>query len=110
MLKNRIIGYKLDKNGQPKRVYSFLELANWLSRNNEKRRIGLTEVGKFTVSTVFLMYDHSCGFGKPVLFETMIFNTITGKFKAYQERYCTKKEAIKGHRKAIKMLKSKLKK
>lgn len=53
------------------------------------------------VSTVFLGLDHSFGLGgPPVLWETMIFG---GVHNEYQDRYCSKQEAIKGHEKALKL-------
>lgn len=38
-----------------------------------KRRVGWDEVGPYDVSTVFLGLDHSFGQGRPVLYETIIF-------------------------------------
>jgi hypothetical protein len=58
------------------------------------RRVAFNKKGKVEVSTVFLGLDHSFGQGRPVLFETMIFG---GKHDQDQERYCTWKEAEKGH-------------
>lgn len=59
------------------------------------------------VSTVDLGLDHSFGIGEPLYYETMIFGD--DRFEDYQVRYSTKKEAKKGHKKAIKYVKEKLK-
>ncbi|HEC67152.1 MAG TPA: hypothetical protein ENI23_17885 [bacterium] len=48
------------------------------------------------VSTVWLGLDHQFGFGKPLIFESMIF------FKSWSDlgmdRYSTRRGAFKGHR------------
>lgn len=56
------------------------------------------------VSTVFLGLDHGWSMvpQPPVLFETMIFG---GPLDDEQWRYCTKEEAIQGHRRAVAMAK-----
>ena len=56
------------------------------------------------VSTVFLGIDYGFGAGEPVLFETMIFG---GKHDGFQNRYLTWKEAEKGHKKAMELVKTK---
>lgn len=62
------------------------------------KRVGFTMVWfSIKVSTVFLFVDHSTdstGFGKPVLFETMVFG---GLHDGHIERYCTWQEAENGH-------------
>lgn len=88
-----------------KRVYpvdDILKWANWIEK--EDRRVDLTKVGKYKVSTVFLGIDHSFGTGEPLLFETMIFGK--GEFDEYQERYSTWGEAEKGHKKIVEMVKN----
>lgn len=60
---------------------------------------------KVRVSTVFLGIDHSfMSAGPPILFETMIFG---GEHDQYQERYCTRDEAIQGHLIALEMVRLK---
>jgi hypothetical protein len=55
------------------------------------------------VSTVFLGLNHAwLGQGPPLIFETMIFG---GPEDGYQDRYTTWDEAIKGHEKALKLVK-----
>lgn len=52
-----------------------------------------------TLSTVFLVVDHSYGNGPPVLFETMVFaDEPHGVFyDGIQKRYCGYHEALRGH-------------
>lgn len=78
---------------------SLAEWASWFEEN--KRRVGRTEIGDVTVSTVFLGLDHNWGRGRPLLFETMIFG---GPHDEYQERYSTWAEAEAGHAKAVAMV------
>jgi len=42
-----------------------------LERN--PRRVAVSQVGPWRVSTVFLAIDHSFGRGRPILWETMVF-------------------------------------
>lgn len=80
----------------------FREDFDWTTRWQLK-----TKVKGCEVSTVDLGLDHSFGIGAPLYYETMIFGD--DRFEGYQERYSTKKEAKKGHKKAIKYVKEKLK-
>ena len=77
------------------------EWVKWV-KNPENRIIKHDECDKILVSTVFLGIDHNwSGKGEPVLFETMIFG---GKYNNYQERYTSYEDAIKGHKKAKKLI------
>ena len=52
-------------------------------------------IGDVRISTVFLGIDHNLsGVGKPLLYETMVFN---GPMDQYQERWETEDQARKGH-------------
>lgn len=54
--------------------------------------------GGVFVSTVLLGVDHSFGFGtRPVIFETMVFESIENMEGLDCQRYCTKTEAELGH-------------
>lgn len=66
-----------------------------------ERRIRLTRVGHYHVSTVFLGLDHRFyGDGPPILFETMIFCE-TGEPNNYQTRCSTWLEAEQQHDAAV---------
>lgn len=59
------------------------------------KRVAFDEVGGMDISTVFLGIDHNHFGGRPILFETMVFN---GKGDdIFQDRYHTWDEAVKGH-------------
>lgn len=63
----------------------------------------------FRISTVFLGIDHNWGSSdRPIIFETMIFAKTEKLEKSdlheYQERYCTKEEALEGHKRACNMV------
>lgn len=49
--------------------------AEWMEADDDRRRVDLTVVGGFEVSTVFLGIDHNfLGSGSPILWETMVFD------------------------------------
>lgn len=83
----------------PVAVDDLFAWGNWIEKHD--RRVNQTRIGDVRVSTVFLGLDHNFGNGKPLLFETMIFG---GNRDSYQERYSTWKEAEKGHREAVKLV------
>lgn len=57
---------------------------------------------ELVISTVFLGLDHRWdGDGPPILYETSVFG---GHFDQYTKRYCTRKEAIEGHKATIDMV------
>jgi hypothetical protein len=71
------------------------------------RRVRLTRIGRFRVSTVFLGLDHNWGFGPPILFETMTFvdDGIDAEgMNERDDRYATWLEAEAGHQRAVKWL------
>jgi len=80
-----------------------LEWARWFE--TVERRVRLTRVGPYFISTVFLGLDHQWGQGPPILFETMIF--IEGcagdhhSFLDYQTRTSTWLEAERDHARAV---------
>jgi hypothetical protein len=91
------------KNKKPVPVESILEWGEWFeeaSRSGER----IVKQEKFPngkkVSTVFLGVDHSLGRGKPLLFETMVFNSDGEEEET--ARYSTWKKAEKGHKKMVK--------
>jgi hypothetical protein len=64
-------------------------------------RVGLTTVGNYRVSTVFLSIDHRhYGDGPPILFETMVFEGESWT-DLYCGRYCTRAEAEAGHARIV---------
>ena len=84
--------YILNEAGEPVPEPDLVKWALWLG--SAGRRVAITEIGKITVSTVFLGCDHSFGRGQPILFETVVFG---GPLNEEQERYHTRAEAIAGH-------------
>lgn len=94
--------YILDAEGNVKPCYNLYEWAQWFEDNCEARSMARTPLptGE-VVSTIFLGLDHrfrSDEQGLPILFETMVFG---GKYDQRQERYCTKAEALAGHRRWV---------
>jgi hypothetical protein len=72
-----------------------------LFRDIDYRRVAEDSIGDAHVSTVLLMLDHDFMNDRPVIFETMIFG---GKFDGWQWRYCTREEAVEGHREAVELV------
>jgi len=94
--------YILDETGNPKIEPDLLKFAKWFEKAD--RHIGFTTIKKTQISTVFLGTDHNfCGCGKPILWETMIFE---GKLDGYQKRYSSKEKAIEGHKQAVEKVKN----
>lgn len=69
-----------------------------------KRRVAFDLVDGMDISTVFLGLDHNYFGGKPILFETMIFNKSGDDI--YQRRYHTWQESEIGHEKAKEWVKN----
>lgn len=58
------------------------------------RRVAMTEVAGYRVSTVFLGIDHQFGDGPPLIFETMVFE---GREDVWSERCSTWEQAEEMH-------------
>ncbi len=65
----------------------------------QRRKVAFDDIGEIQVSTVFLGLDHNHFGGRPLLFETMVFNGNGNDI--YCERYSTWKEAEEGHKTAL---------
>lgn len=69
-------------------------------------------VDNFFISTVLIGTDMQLEkVGKPIIFETMIFDQNIQKCQLdlWTDRYCTEQEACEGHQKAVAMVKEFLK-
>jgi hypothetical protein len=77
-----------------------------------ERQVDRTEVGHFTVSTVFLGLDHGWSeSGPPILFETMMFtrnDQRRAEFEDYQTRCSTWDEAVAMHAEAVRVARAAL--
>ena len=107
----RPMWYILDKDKNPVPAKDMIQ-ANRLLVDTDSRRVALDEIIvedyaiTITVSTVFLVLDHNHSpKGKPVLFESMIFN---GELNQSLDRYRTWKEAEYGHKKMVELVKNNL--
>jgi hypothetical protein len=107
----RPMWYILDKDKNPVPTKDMIQ-ANRLLVDTDSRRVALDEIIvedyaiAITVSTVFLVLDHNHSpKGKPVLFESMIFN---GELNQSLDRYCTWEEAEEGHKKMVELVKNNL--
>lgn len=74
----------------------------------KKRTVDYTEVGRYRVSTVWLGLNHNyIPGGKPLIFETMIFDRKDTDVDVGCYRYSTKEEALWGHQLAVRWAKRK---
>lgn len=102
------LGY-YDRDGNPITLMQWAEL---LEGGEGIRRVALTEVGPYVVSTVWLGLDHGYGKGHaPLIFETMVFpgegwNDPTTPSPAfdYQDRYGTEAQARQGHAEVVTLI------
>ena len=84
---------------------------------SDKKIVRQTTIRDFFVSTVLLCIDHDWSYDRqvirwnkskpnpnPIVFETMIRNEKENIWLAYQERYRTYKQALEGHKCAIRFV------
>ena len=107
----KTLWYILDENKNPVPAKNQFD-AERLLLDDSKRRVALDNIVvedysiTITVSTVFLVLNHNHSLkGKPILFESMIFN---GELNQSMNRYCTWKEAEEGHQKMVELVKNNL--
>lgn len=91
-------------DGQP----ADLRTANDLLANGDARRVALTRLGMWEVSTVFLVLDHAMGMGEgpPVLWETMLFchddnSGVRDMADLDCRRYTSREGAERGHEEMV---------
>jgi hypothetical protein len=87
---------------------SLEEWAEWF-QDIDARRVALTQINGYEVSTVFLGIDHGWDRSDPnhlpVLFETMIFVPESDRICLdYQARYCELEEARAGHKMVVTLI------
>ena len=80
-------------DNKPVRCYNDNEVAEFFE--SDKKNLFTDHIETFTVSTIFLVFDHSILSEVPVLFETMVFED--GKDYNYTTRYSTYEDARIGH-------------
>lgn len=105
--------YVLDQDGNALPATGLMEWAQWMEESQEQRQIGHDDLGSWGwISTIFLGLDHdhlAVARGvdpllhRPLLWETMVFG---GPSDRYQQRYRSRDEALAGHRKIVRILKS----
>ena len=88
-----------DRQGQE------ISLMAWadLMENIEYKRVKLTGLGEWFISTVWLGLDHSmCG--AMWIFETMIYEMESGRFLGFIERHSTEEEALMVHEQLVRLI------
>lgn len=91
-----------------------ISLAGWSVRREVSgyRWLDRTSFEDLEVSTVWLGIDHGFMQGAPVIFETMVFQVDpstrqwTDDYERFMDRYCTEREALKGHSDICRKIKS----
>jgi hypothetical protein len=98
-----------DREGRP----LSLEEAGRLFADFDYKRVDLTEVGPYVVSTVWMGMDHSFMEGPPQIFETMVFTSSEwsdveriGLQDIDCVRYATESEARAGHQDMVALIRA----
>jgi hypothetical protein len=112
--RNNAMMFTLSRKGKPYPVPVFSrregdfkidhgKLMKWArKRIDTYKRIDYTDISPdIYVSTVFLGINHNFRYTTPILFETMIFG---GEYDRAQWRYTNIKEARRGHREAVELV------
>lgn len=86
--------YVLDNRGEVVAEPDLIKWGAWMA-SPHARRIAWSEIGEWTVSTVFLGINHSFGHGPPVLWETMVFGP--KPWDQPQWRYTSREAAVSHH-------------
>jgi hypothetical protein len=96
--------YKLDhdNNTTPCELHEWAQMYQ-TQEGRDRKCVGFNNIVDIEVSTVFLGLDHNHFGGRPLLFETMVFDGT--KNDIYCERYSTWVEAEEGHQKAVQWVK-----
>lgn len=100
--------YAYDKLGQPISIERYGELRML----PDYYRVGLTDVGPYQVSTVWLGFDHRFGIdiGAPIIFETMVFadnpDVERPPIDVDSMRYCTEDQARAGHEEIVTLIRA----
>jgi len=97
--------YILDANGEPVLEPDLMKWATWFEASqttgdleHSLRRVAVSQIGEWQISTVFLALDHNFGMGPntpPVLWETMVFGP--EPWDNWQDRYTSRAAAEAGH-------------
>mgnify|MGYP001565845038 CR=1 FL=1 len=82
-------------------TYTPCDLMTWANQFEHGNKVANDVIKGKHVSTIWLGLDHNWWGGRPLVFETMVFDEIKGGNDIYMERYTTWDEAIAGHQKAI---------
>lgn len=95
------------KNGKPRAMKNdpaaIVKWARKFGTGRPSRRVASDKVGELWVSTVFLGTNYAFDYTEPpVLFETMVF----GGDKEICRRYRYLKEALRGHREVVEMVRT----
>ena len=98
------------KNKKPVPESDIVKWATAFESMNKK--VASIYIGDFHVSTIFLGINFNGGFGKPQLFETMVFYEPKPKEKSqilhdYSRRYATYIEAEQVHQEVVEEIKEK---
>lgn len=90
-------------------TYEPCDLETWSEQfkfMDKSRQVASESINGKHISTVWLGLNHNHFLGKPLLFETMVFEGEEGDLTIYCDRYSTWDEAVEGHNKAIEWVKN----
>jgi L-ribulose-5-phosphate 3-epimerase UlaE len=88
-------------NPNTKSVYPYTgSIGQWSKMMDLVEKVGDDRIRDIHISTVFLGVNHASNYGRPILFETMIFGG-GPDYESYQERYDTYEEALNRHKEIV---------
>lgn len=100
--------YILDDAGNPVPEPDIYKWGDWFeatakqSYHGDPRRVAISQVREWKISTVFLAIDHSFNGGAPLLWETMVFGP--EPWGDWQDRYTSKADAEAGHKRIYELI------
>ena len=94
--------YYLDEMKRPVEATGDDPRVKRLWADNELRKVAFDDIGEVSVSTVFLIIDHSFN-GTPLLFETLVFD---GPHDGWMDRYTSWQHAETGHARVVERLRA----
>ena len=95
------IGIYILREGQPVPANDANEWAQWCLTHRAERLVAEEWVGEALVCTSFLGIDVNLLGAIPILWETVVWG---GKYDKYVRRCASRKEAERGHRETVRML------
>jgi hypothetical protein len=100
LLKDRKMFWLLDDAGEAVPAADIHDFMAWLVAHPESRHVGDTTTAGVRVSTIFLGLNTAV-FGRPLMFETMVFGATPDGESRPMYRWGSRSEALAGHQQMV---------